>query len=410
MASLLIDETVAHARRARRRGATTFNALVAALRNCWDVGVLTVVGPDGAAHRLEGGEPGLEAQIEVHDTRFVGRILGAGDVGFAESYLEGEWDSPDLTQLLNAFCANFDRIGRLLVGNPLFRLINAVSHALNRNSKTGSRRNIQAHYDLGDDFYRLWLDPGLNYSSALFTAPGQDLATAQRNKHAALARSMDLKRGQSVLEIGCGWGAFAEFAAREYDADVTAITISRAQHDYAASRIQAAGLGDKVKIAFCDYRDVQGQFDRVASIEMFEAVGEAYWPAYFNTVHDRLVPGGQAGLQIITIQDELFDGYRARPDFIQLHIFPGGLLPSEARLRQETDRAGLTWRDLRRFGQDYADTLAAWAKQYHARLPEIRAQGFDARFDRLWRYYLGYCEAGFRTGRTDVIQLGLAKA
>jgi len=311
---------------------------------------------------------------------------------------------------LNAFCANFDRIGRLLSGNPLFRLINAVSHALNRNSKTGSRRNIHAHYDLGDDFYRLWLDPGLNYSSALFTAPGQDLAVAQRNKHAALARSMDLKRGQSVLEIGCGWGGFAEFAAREYDADVTAITISRAQHDYAASRIQAAGLGEKVKIAFCDYRDVEGQFDRVASIEMFEAVGEAYWPAYFNTVHDRLVPGGQAGLQIITIQDELFDGYRARPDFIQLHIFPGGLLPSEARLRQETDRAGLAWRDLRRFGQDYADTLAAWAKQYHARLPEIRAQGFDARFDRLWRYYLGYCEAGFRTGRTDVIQLGLSKA
>jgi cyclopropane-fatty-acyl-phospholipid synthase len=410
MASISIDEAGAGLRARRRKSSGAVNALIAALRGCWGVGVLTVISPDGVVHRLEGGEPGREACLEVNDGRFVRRVLGAGDVGFAESYLAGEWDSPDLIMLLNAFCDNFDRIGRLLSGNPLIRLVNAVSHALNHNSKTGSKRNIYAHYDLGDDFYRLWLDPGLNYSSALFDQPGQDLAVAQRNKHQALAQAMNLQRGQTLLEIGCGWGGFAEFAAKDYDAQVTAITISQAQHDYAARRIQAAGLGDKVKVAFCDYRDVEGQFDRIASIEMFEAVGEAYWPAYFSTLHDRLTPGGQAGLQIITIQDELFEGYRRRPDFIQLHIFPGGLLPSETRLRQETDRAGLTWGPIRRFGQDYADTLAAWAKLYNARLPEIRAQGFDARFDRLWRYYLAYCEAGFRTKRTDVIQLGLIKA
>ena len=393
----------------RRHGrALGVNALISALRHGWVEGVLTIGGPDGAVHRIEGAEPGLDVRFDIHDSQFVRRVVGGGDVGFADSYIAGEWDSPDLARLLTAFSANFDRITRLLAGNPVIRAVNAVSHALNRNSRSGSRRNIHAHYDLGDDFYRLWLDPGMNYSSALFEAGPRDLAAGQRAKHEALARAMDLKSGQSLVEVGCGWGDFARFAATEYGAHVTAVTVSKAQQDFAARMIQAEGLGERVQVKLCDYRDLEGRFDRIASIEMFEAVGEAYWPTYFRKLAGLLASGGRAGLQVITIREDLFEGYRRRPDFIQLNIFPGGMLPSDRRLRQETDRAGLAWTGVRRFGHDYADTLAEWARRYGERIGAVREQGFDVRFDRLWRYYLGYCEAGFRTGRTDVIQLGLA--
>ncbi len=408
MASLTIERNGVAASPRRQGPAFTVNALVAGLRHGWTEGSLTVVGPDGAAHRIEGAQPGLDVRFDIHDSRFVRRVLGGGDVGFADSYIAGEWDSPDLAKLLTAFSANFDRITRLLAGNPVMRAVNAVSHALNRNSKSGSKRNIHAHYDLGDDFYGLWLDAGMNYSSALFEGGRGDLVTGQRAKHAALARAMDLQPGQSLLEIGCGWGDFARFAAIEYGAQVTAVTVSQAQHDYAARMVQSQGLGDRVSIKLCDYRDLEGRFDRIGSIEMFEAVGEAYWPTYFRKLASLLAPGGRAGLQVITIREDLFEGYRRRPDFIQLNIFPGGMLPSDRRLRQETDRAGLAWTSVRRFGQDYADTLAEWGRRYGDRIGAVRAQGFDERFDRLWRYYLGYCEAGFRTGRTDVVQLGLA--
>ncbi len=407
MASLTFDQNSVAASHRWPRPAFTVNALVASLRHGWTEGSLTIVGPDGAPHRIEGVERGLDVRFDIHDSRFVRRVLAGGDVGFADSYIAGEWDSPDLAKLLNAFSANFDRITRLLAGNPLIRAVNAVSHALNRNSKSGSKRNIHAHYDLGDDFYRLWLDPGMNYSSALFEGGEGDLVAGQRAKHAALAKTMDLQSDQSLVEIGCGWGDFARFAAIEHQARVTAVTVSQAQHDYAARMVQKEGLGERVSIKLCDYRDLEGRFDRVASIEMFEAVGEAYWPTYFRKLASLMTPGGRAGLQVITIREDLFEGYRRRPDFIQLNIFPGGMLPSDRRLRQETDRAGLAWTGVRRFGQDYADTLAEWARRYGERIGAVHAQGFDVRFDRLWRYYLGYCEAGFRTGRTDVVQLGL---
>jgi cyclopropane-fatty-acyl-phospholipid synthase len=221
---------------------------------------------------------------------------------------------------------------------------------------------------------------------------------------------MALGPDQHVLEIGCGWGGFAEFAAREVGARVTGITISREQHDFAKRRLFEKGLAEKADIRLIDYRDVEGRFDKVASIEMFEAVGEAYWPTYFGKIHDLLSPGGRAALQIITIRDELFDDYRSRADFIQKYVFPGGMLGSESRLRQETDRAGLEWRDVARFGQDYAVTLAQWGAQFQAAWDEIKPLGFDERFRRLWQFYLSYCEAGFRSGRTNVIQLGLARA
>ncbi|HEX2561262.1 cyclopropane-fatty-acyl-phospholipid synthase family protein, partial [Phenylobacterium sp.] len=270
--------------------------------------------------------------------------------------------------------------------------------------------NIHAHYDLGNAFYSRWLDETMTYSSARYAAPGQPLSEAQRNKYRTLAQSIGLQSGQHVLEIGCGWGGFAEFAAGEVGAKVTGITISREQYDFARERLFRQGLNEKAEIRFVDYRDVDGQFDRVASIEMFEAVGEKYWPAYFGKIAQVLSPGGRAGLQIITIKDELFEGYRRRMDFIQKYIFPGGMLPSEARLARETRAAGLTWEGLSRFGLDYADTLADWRRRFDGAWDEIRPLGFDERFRRLWRFYLSYCEAGFRTGQTNVVQLSLAKA
>ena len=410
MTSLAYDRDLAVAPAGSTQGeSAAFRAMAAALRRYWRVGGLVLVGPAGSLTRIEGAELGGEARLEVKDGGFMRRVLATGDIGFADSYVAGEWDTPDLATCLTVFAANFDAIAAMMKGNPLIRIAQAVAHALNRNSKSGSRRNIYAHYDLGDDFYQLWLDAGLNYSSALAFGPGQDLDAAQTAKHAALAQGMDLQRGQSLLEIGCGWGGFAEYAAREHDAQVTAVTISPAQHAFASRRVQAAGLSERVRVELCDYRDVQGRFDRVASIEMFEAVGERYWPAFFSTVHDRLVEGGRAGLQVITIDEALFDSYRRRPDFIQLHVFPGGMLPTERRLQSESHAAGLTQTGVRRFGQGYADTLQEWARRYDAAHEKVSALGFDLRFERMWRYYLAYCEAGFRTCRTDVIQLGLVR-
>jgi cyclopropane-fatty-acyl-phospholipid synthase len=376
----------------------------------WSAGSLTFILPDSQTIRLQGDTPGPDARLIVQDYRFVRRALVSGDIGFAEGYMAGEWDTPDLAALLGAFSANFDNLRRLACGNPLARLFHAFSHALHRNSRRGSKRNIHAHYDLGNDFYARWLDRTMTYSSARFEAPGQPLADAQRNKYAALARSIDLRPGHTVLEIGCGWGGFAEYAAKEIGARVTGVTISQAQYDFARKRLFDQGLSDQAEIKLIDYRDIRGRFDRVASIEMFEAVGEKYWPAYFGKIRSVLAPGGKAGLQIITIRDHDFESYRRRADFIQKYIFPGGMLPSEQRLRQETSRAGLGWDGASRFGQDYADTLALWLRNFDSAWEGIAPLGFDERFRRLWRFYLAYCEAGFRTGRTDVIQLALTSS
>ena len=383
-------------------------ALRVAVEN-WAVGALTFVLPSGKPLRIDGKTAGPDAVIRIHDYRFIRRALASGDIGFAEGYMAGEWDTPDLSAVLEAFSLNFDRLTALVRGNPLMRAVNGLYHLFHRNDRRGSRKNIHAHYDLGNAFYSRWLDPSMTYSSALYEAPNQPLDQAQHAKYAALARSIDLGPGQHVLEIGCGWGGFAEFAAKEVGAKVTGVTISQAQYDFARRRLFDQGLADKADIRLIDYRDVEGQFDRVASIEMFEAVGEEYWPTYFSKIRDVLTPGGRAGLQIITIRDELFASYRSHTDFIQRYVFPGGMLPSEQRLRQETTAAGLAWTGVTRFGQNYADTLAEWARRFEAAWDDIRAEGFDERFRRLWRFYLSYCEAGFRTERTNVIQLGLAR-
>jgi cyclopropane-fatty-acyl-phospholipid synthase len=281
---------------------------------------------------------------------------------------------------------------------------------MNRNTKAGSRKNIHAHYDLGNAFYAAWLDDSMTYSAGIYAPGDDDLRSAQQRKYRALAERIGIRRGDSVLEIGCGWGGFAEYAAREMGCTVTGLTISREQHDFAVARIAAAGLSDRVTIRMQDYRDERGVYDRIASIEMFEAVGEQYWATYFRQLHDRLKPGGTAGLQVITIKDESFAFYKKEIDFIRHYIFPGGMLPTPSHLHALGQRFGLPLVSERIFGLDYARTLADWRERFHAAWPNLTSMGFDERFRRMWEYYLSYCEAGFRSGNIDVRQVVFAKA
>ncbi|MCC5980882.1 MAG: class I SAM-dependent methyltransferase [Oceanicaulis sp.] len=372
-------------------------------------GVLTVVLPDGRRIRFTGAHPGVHATMEVVDYAMVRRIFAGGDVGFAETYMDGQWTTSNLAAVLEIFSANLDRISDIEKGKPLTRMAHWVWHRLRANTRAQARKNIEAHYDLGNAFYELWLDPSMTYSSARYRAPDMGLEAAQKEKYASLARSIGLERGMSVLEIGCGWGGFAEYAAAEIGAQVTCLTLSPSQMQYAQERMEKAGLSDRVTIKLQDYRDETGQYDRIASIEMFEAVGEEYWPSFFSRVHDCLKPGGKAGLQIITIRDDLFDRYRKRADFIQRYIFPGSILPSVERLNGEFARAGLNFDGSEMFGVDYADTLKEWTTRFRAAWPQIEPMGFDLRFRRMWEFYLAYCEAGFRTGRIDVGQFVLSR-
>ena len=371
-------------------------------------GAIEATLPDGQMLLL--GDSGAQpVPMTIKDYRFARRVIFSGDIGFAEGLIAGEWESDDLPALLTLIADNAERVMQLVEGGPIGHVLNLFRHRRRENTRAGSKRNILAHYDLGNRFYEAWLDRSMTYSSGKFDAQIADLESAQQAKYRALAEHLELKPGEHVLEIGCGWGGFAEFAAREYGARVTGITISDEQLRYARERMRRAGLEDLVEIRSQDYRDVQGQFDKVASIEMFEAVGEKYWPAYFTKIADVLKPGGRAALQIITIKDELFQHYRSRVDFMQRYIFPGGMLASLERLKEETAKAGLAWRKAEAFGQSYAETLAEWARRFRGKWDDIRALGFDERFKRLWLFYLSYCEAGFRTGRTNVVQLELTK-
>ena len=372
-------------------------------------GLLTVVLPDGRTLAFKGENPGPDAEIRVFDFSVIRKTLAGGDVGFAESYMDGDWSTPDLPAVLGVFSANLDRMSGLITGGPVTRFFHRLFHRLRANTKAGARKNIEAHYDLGNAFYERWLDRSMTYSSARFTRADQSLEDAQREKYAALARSIDLKSGERVLEIGCGWGGFAEFAARDVGASVTCLTLSPAQRDYALERIQSRQLSDKVEVKLQDYRDETGRYDKVASIEMFEAVGQEYWPSFFSKVAEVLKPGGRAGLQIITIRDDLFETYSKRADFIQRYIFPGGVLPSVARLKDQFAGAGLSFDGMERFGEDYAETLNRWLHRFGEAWSDIRPMGFDDRFKRMWDFYLSYCEAGFRTGRIDVAQFALSR-
>jgi cyclopropane-fatty-acyl-phospholipid synthase len=372
-------------------------------------GTLDVTLPDGRTVRLGGNAPGPSAAMNVRDFAFATRLLRGGDIGIAEAYLRGEWDTPDLTQFLYLFCVNQDWMQTMQIGGPVIRYVQTVRHWFNRNTRRQARRNIYAHYDIGNAFYSAWLDPSMTYSSAIFEEHTPDLTSAQTNKYRRLAEAIDLKPGQKLLEIGCGWGGFAEYAARQ-GARVVGLTISKEQRDFAQRRIQQAGLADNVEIRLQDYRDEQGQYDRIASIEMIEAVGEEFWPNYFSQLRDRLLPGGLAGIQAITIQDKLFPSYRREVDFIQRYVFPGGMLPSPEVLKQLGDRFGVPVIRERIFGEDYAKTLAIWRSNFREAWPNLMPAGFDDRFRRLWEYYLSYCEAGFLSGNIDVRQVVFAKA
>ncbi len=372
-------------------------------------GSLVVLLPDGRAFRFEGTTPGAEGVLVVDSFKFAMRIARNGGIGFAEGYMAREWNSPDLTDLLLVFANNIDEIEQDLQGNFVVRFVQRMLHFFRRNTKRGSKRNIHAHYDLGNEFYKQWLDKTMTYSSAKFDRRDVPLSEAQLNKYRSLAESAGITKNSSVLEIGCGWGGFAEFAAREIGCKVTGITISKEQLAFAQKRIADAGLSDRVTLRFQDYRDVDETFDAVVSIEMFEAVGESYWPAYFSKIRDALKPGGRAALQIITIKDEYFASYRLKPDFIQRYIFPGGMLPSPAALLDQVKEAGLKWVDNVNFGLDYAATLSEWRERFLASWSQIKPLGFDDRFKRLWHYYLSYCEAGFRARSIDVTQIVLTK-
>src|SRR5712672_475544 len=372
-------------------------------------GILDVVLPDGRTVRLGGAEPGPHAVMKPRDFGFAGRLLRGGDIGIAEAYLRGEWDTPDLTQFLYLFCVNHDLTQSMLSDKPLVRYVQRVQHWFNRNTRRQARRNIYAHYDIGNAFYSAWLDPSMTYSSALYEEHTPDLAAAQNNKYRRLAEAIDLQPGQTLLEIGCGWGGFAEYVAKTFGTKVVGLTISTEQRDFAQKRIQDAGLNDRVEIRLQDYRDERDRYHRIASIEMIEAVGEQFWPKYFSQLRDRLLPGGLAGIQAITIQDSLFQTYRREVDFIQRYVFPGGMLPSPQVLKSLGERFGVPVIRERVFGQDYAMTLVTWRNNFREAWPHLTPLGFDDRFRRLWEYYLSYCEAGFLSGNIDVRQVVFAK-
>jgi cyclopropane-fatty-acyl-phospholipid synthase len=377
------------------------------------VGTLDIQMPDGSQARFGGpgghGEP--RAAIRLHDWSVCTEALKSGDIGFAESYIAGGWTSPDLVALLVLFNANRDALESLIYGTWWGSLAYRLKHLLNRNSRTGSRKNIHAHYDIGNPFYRLWLDETMNYSSALFegdhTRPTVD---AQAAKVRRALSECAVQPGQRLLEIGCGWGALAEVAAAEFGAHVTGVTLSSEQLDYARGRLADAGLADKTDLRLQDYRDIHdGPYDAIASIEMFEAVGRAYWGSFFGNLHAQLKPGGRACIQTITIRDEQFERYARSSDFIQQYIFPGGMLPSPSAFRAEAAKAGLEVIRECAFGPDYAETLRRWRHRFLSQDRQVRQLGFDTRFMRIWEFYLAYCEAAFDTRSTDVMQFTLRR-
>jgi cyclopropane-fatty-acyl-phospholipid synthase len=374
-------------------------------------GRLNVVAPGGQTLSFPGELAGPDAQIQLADWSPVGDVMRAGDVGFAEGYIDGRWDTPDLAALLHLCAINRGALNRALYGSWLGRLYYRLRHLRRANTREGAKRNIHAHYDLGNDFYGSWLDRSMTYSSALFHGrPGITLEEAQLAKYERILSALGVRRTDTVLEIGCGWGGFAEYAARTRGCRVRGITLSAAQLEYGQKRLFEAGLSDLVELSLTDYRDVTESFDYVVSIEMFEAVGERFWPAYFQVVRDRLKRGGRAMIQTITIAEELFGDYRRGTDFIQQYVFPGGMLPSAAAFRRQVRQAGLETVEQLSFGGDYAETLRHWRQRYGQVAASMRAQGFDARFERLWNFYLAYCEAGFRAGSTDVMQAELRRA
>ena len=372
-------------------------------------GQLLVTLPDGRQFSFGKTVKGQDAaHMIVEKKGFFRRLLRKGSLGFGEAYMDGEWRTPDLAHLLSVLNKNMNHLSQTIDSNRFTAFINRALHLLKPNTRAGSKKNIHAHYDLGNAFYGLWLDPTMTYSSARFSNPQMSLTEAQNEKYRSLAESANIGPNDHVLEVGCGWGGFAEFAASEIGCKVTGITISNEQLSYGQERIAKAGLSDRVDLKFCDYRDVTEKYDRIVSIEMFEAVGESYWPSYFSQLKNCLKSDGKIGLQIITIANERFETYRKSADFIQKYIFPGGMLPSPDKLYQEFNKAGLKLDGQLDFAADYARTLAEWRHKFLEVWPEVENLGFDRRFKNMWEYYFAYCEAGFASKSIDVSHFTLS--
>jgi cyclopropane-fatty-acyl-phospholipid synthase len=374
-----------------------------------EAGVIEIALPDGRVFAASGKNPGPTGRIDVANSEFFSRMARDGEIGFPEMFMEEWWSTPDLQDLLDVLLLNNEPLAHGFPGFALVRLYERLRHLFRANTKRGSKRNIAYHYDLGNDFYRLWLDETMTYSSAIFSNRGETLREAQQNKYRSVCDRMDLKPSDHVLEIGCGWGGFAEYAIRQRGAQVTGVTLSREQHDYARKRLFDAGLAEHAEIVMCDYRDLSGAYDGIASIEMLEAVGEKYWPVYFGTIHERLRPGRIAAMQVITIADRWFNQYRRDADFIQKYIFPGGMLPSPSVLRSEATAAGFEFLDSLEFSDSYSRTLRKWRMAFNSNWAEIAELGFDQRFHRMWNFYLAACAACFRVRTTDVTQISLRR-
>ena len=380
------------------------------MANDMNSGRLDFILPDGRIFRAEGKNPGPVAQVEIHNPEVFARLIREGDLGFSDAYLEHWWSTPDLQAFMDWVHADNDELYDGFPGMGLVRLYEKLRFWLQNNSKRQARKNISYHYDLGNDFYGLWLDETMTYSSALFTTGQESLEAAQIAKYASMVDQMGVKEGDHVLEIGCGWGGFAEYAAKERGLKVTGLTISKEQLEYSKKRIESKGLQDKVNIKLQDYRDEKGRYDGIASIEMFEAVGQKYWPVYFETIKNCLHPGRQATLQIITVQDARWEVYQRGVDFIQKYIFPGGMLPSPNALKAEVQNAGLSVVKSKEFGLSYSQTLRRWHDVFNAKWDQAAALGFDDRFRRMWNFYLTSCAATFESGNCDVTQITIANS
>ena len=388
------------------KAATRLLGLLARLK----IGTLTLHAPDGN-YQVFGTHEAPFAALHIHHWEMCAEVLKSGDIGFAEGYMAGEWTTPDLAALLRLLIANRNHIEGAIYGHWLGRLAYRIKHLLNRNNRSNSRKNIHAHYDLGNAFYKLWLDETMNYSSAWFEGDQtQPMAQAQKAKVRRALRMVNAKPGDRVLEIGCGWGALAESATTEFGAHITGVTLSTEQLGFANARMQAQGVQQRADLRLQDYRDIaDAPFDAICSIEMIEAVGQAYWPTYFQTISRLLKPGGRACVQSITIDDSLFERYLQSTDFIQQYIFPGGCLPSPGEFRKQAQAAGLQVVDELNFGPDYAETLRRWRERFMQQVDEVQKLQFDDRFIRLWAFYLAYCEAAFDEANIDVIQFTLTK-
>ncbi|MDO6522201.1 cyclopropane-fatty-acyl-phospholipid synthase family protein [Shimia thalassica] len=374
-----------------------------------NTGRIDFVMPDGRRFRAEGTQIGPVAELIVHDEDTFARLVREGDLGFCDAYIEGGWSTPDLQAFLDFLQSDNDALYDGFPGMFFVRLYERMRHWMNRNTREQAKKNISHHYDLGNAFYALWLDETMTYSSALFKTGQESMEAAQTAKYASMVDEIGVQPGDHVLEIGCGWGGFAEYAAKERGLRVTGLTISQEQLNFAQQRIEREGLSDLVEFRLQDYRDETGEYDGIASIEMFEAVGEKFWPVYFETVRDRLKPGKNATLQIITLTEERFETYRKGVDFIQKYIFPGGMLPSPTALHSEISKAGLQFVRSVEFGESYSQTLRRWHQVFNSKWDEVQKLGFDDRFRRMWNFYLTSCAAAFHSGNCDVTQITMSR-